>query len=401
LISATGQLKTGIKTVSTNLTTYQSTPQLGLKTLLDNQMDGCKENVAIMEECTQHLQALLDDVLSLAKLGAKKIDLDIHVFQPKAMLQSVAKMFAAKVAEKKLQLHMQLPTDEILVKGDARRLKQVVINLLANALKFTEKGSVTLALNVLRVTITHTQLQFVVVDTGIGMTMEEKACLFKPFSQVSGDIATLYGGTGLGLEISDKFIRLMNSQITVESKKGEGTQFIFVIEFANPAPTEMPLAGNQINFFKTAAPTATKLSAGKILIADDNSINQKILARMLQNLGYAVQTANNGLEAVQYYIDAGPFSLIFMDMEMPKMKGDEATKQIRQIEQERHLSPIPIICITGHGGDEYQQQILQAGMNAILIKPFSKEKICQIIASWVKAPPTESTSQTLATQKKM
>lgn len=400
LMASTELLKTDMEALSTDLTIYQRTPLPESKARIDSRVVSCKEYVANMEECAGHLQTLLGDVLDLAKLKANKMELVTRVFQPKTMLQSVAKMFSAKITAKKLHLNIQLPDEEILIKGDVQRLKQVVINLFSNALKFTEKGTITLGLKVLQATATHLRLQFTVADTGIGMTTEQKARLFQHFSQASADTAVQYGGTGLGLAISDKLIRLMHSQITVESKKGEGTQFSFTLDceraaaskrftlaacFAPPLPTTFSPS------FPSSTAAKPKSGIPRILVVDDNSINQKVLSDMLKKKGYSVEVANNGKEALDIFSAAEePFALIFMDIEMPVMDGYEATKRIRQKEQERKLTPTPIICITGHEGDEYMQKILSVGMNAKVGKPFYRKNIYQVIETWIKASPPKA-----------
>jgi predicted ATPase/signal transduction histidine kinase/ActR/RegA family two-component response regulator/tRNA A-37 threonylcarbamoyl transferase component Bud32 len=386
LIGSTELLKTDMGRLSTDLTAYQQMQTPESKMQLDARMEDCKNYVANMEECIDHLKALLDDVLNLAKLEANKMELAIKIVQPKALIQSVAKMFAAKIAQKQLQLNLQLPEEDILVKGDAQRLKQIIINLLANALKFTEKGGITLGLKVLQITATSIRLQFMVADTGIGMTPEERSRLFQRFSQANVHVASQYDGTGLGLEISDKLVKLMNGQIEVISEKGEGTQFNFVIECVTPTLEELNTLAKQPEASTVSATLPTVgPQARKILLADDNLINQKVLTKVLKDLGYtALQIANHGKEAVQCFTEAGPFDLIFMDIEMPVMNGYEASQQIRQQEHVLKLASTPIIGLTGHTEEKYKQQALAAGMNDVLSKPFTKDDIQHLVATWLE-----------------
>jgi PAS domain S-box-containing protein len=383
MIGSTELLKTDMGALSTNLTAYQQRQMPETKMQLDACMENCKNYVANLEECIDHLKDLLDDVLNLAKLEANKMKLAIKIIQPKAIIQSVAKMFAAKLAQKQLQLNLQLPEEDILVKGDAQRLKQIMINLLANALKFTEKGGITLGLKVLQVATTYTRLQFMVADTGIGMTPEERSRLFQRFSQANVNIASQYGGTGLGLAISDKLVKLMNGQIEVASEKGQGTQFNFIIECAIPTQEELNTLVEQPEASTESATLPTvEPQARKILLVDDNPINQKVLAKMLKDLGYTtLQIATNGKEAVQFFTEAGPFDLIFMDIEMPVMNGYEASRQIREQEHMLKLASTPIIGLTGHTEEKYKQQALAAGMNDVLSKPFTKDDIQHLVAT--------------------
>ena len=386
LIGSTELLKTDMSELGANLTAYQQMQTPETKRQLDACMENCKNYVVNLEECIDHLKALIDDVLNLAKLEANKMELAIALIQPKAIIQSVAKMFTAKVAQKQLQLNVQLPKEEILVKGDAQRIKQIMINLLANALKFTEKGEITLGLKVLEVAATHTRLQFMVADTGIGLTSGEKSRLFQRFSQASPNVASQYGGTGLGLAISDKLVKLMNGQIEVASEKGQGTQFTFIIECGTPTQEEINTLAEQPETSTASAtlpPVGTQ--ARKILLVDDNRVNRKVLANLLKDLGYtAIQMATNGKEAVQCFTEAGPFDLIFMDIEMPQMDGYEASRQIRQQEHMLKLASNPIIALTGHTEEQYKEQAIATGMNEVLSKPFTKGDIQRLVATWLE-----------------
>ena len=388
MVGSTELLKSDMSALSTNLTAYQQMQTPETKVQLDACMENCRNYVANLEECIDHLKDLLDDVLNLAKLEANKMELAIKIIQPKAIVQSVAKMFAGKLAQKQLQLNLQLPEEDILVKGDAQRIKQIIINLLANALKFTEKGGITLGLKVLQVTTAYTRLQFMLSDTGIGMTSEERSRLFQRFSQANLNVASQYGGTGLGLAISDKLIKLMNGQIEVISEKGQGTQFNFIIECAMPTQEELNTLAKQpeVSTVPATLPTVEP-QARKILLVDDNRVNRKVLANLLNDLGYTtLQIATNGKEAVQYFTEAGPFDLIFMDIEMPEMNGYEASRQIRQQEHMLKLAPTPIISLTGHTEEKYKQQALAAGMNEVLNKPFRKDDIQHLVVTWLKEP---------------
>jgi len=376
LIGSTQLLKTEIDSHNDYLIEYQKAPTEKLRAQLNVDIKNCKDTLNNLEESNKHLEALLDDILNLAKLDAHKMELVSEPFQPRAIIDSVIKMFKAKTAQKQLQLLSQIPEEEVWVKGDEKRLKQIIINLLANALKFTELGSITLGFNVQQITATHTQLRFTVEDTGIGMNAEEKSKLFQRFSQASANVSNQYGGTGLGLEISEKLVKLMQGQIEVTSEKDKGTTFSFTITCENFNPQELKDFAPQTTQPSNAAITELHY---KILVVDDNVINQKVLTAMLKKQDHSVQIANDGLEAVQLFTTAGPFDLIFMDMEMPIMYGDEATRQIRQKESELHLPPIPIICTSARTSDELLPYIQGAGMNDFLIKPFKKEDVTRVI----------------------
>jgi CheY-like chemotaxis protein len=302
-------------------------------------------------------------------------------------------MFAGKFTEK-LRLNLELPEEDIWVKGDAQRLKQIIINLLANALKFTAEGSITLGLKVLEITPAYTRLQFMVADTGVSMTPEGKARLFQRFSQADASVASRYGGTGLGLAISDQFIKLMNGQIEVESEVGKGTQFRFAIQCSTPAPEELKTSLEEVKPLSqlpqsplpsvVELPAAAKPAIGLlILVVDDNPVNQKVLAMQLKKLGYETQLANNGKEAVDFFLSSGPFALIFMDVEMPVMNGYEATREIREKEQELGLKLTPIICTTGLPNEKVQPDAQAVGMNDVMTKPFNKENVQQMVKKWV------------------
>jgi len=376
LIASAQLLKTEIDSQSDYLIEYQRAPTERLKSQLNVGIKNCKDTLNNLEESIKHLEALLDDILNLAKLDAHKMELVLNPFQPTAIISSIIKMFTAKITQKQLQLISQIPEEEIWVKGDEKRLKQIIINLLANALKFTDRGNITLGLNVQQKTATHSQLRFTIEDTGIGRTPEEKSKLFQRFSQASANVSSQYGGTGLGLEISDKLVKLMQGQIEVTSQKDKGTTFSFTITCENFTPQELKDFASQTSQIPIAAVTELQY---RILVVDDNVINQTVLSAMLQKQGHSVQIANNGQEAVQLFTTAGPFDLIFMDLEMPLMYGDEATRQIRQKEDGLHLPPTPIICTSGRTGDDLLPYILDVGMNDLLTKPFKKEDIARVL----------------------
>jgi PAS domain S-box-containing protein len=420
LTGGTGFLRDEITSLKVALN--QPKVESELKTQLEAKANACQESLSDIEACAEHLNSLLNDVLNLSKLEAQKLELDLQAIQPKALINSVVKIFKARFAAEQLQLETQLPAEDIIVKGDALRLKEILINLLANALKFTERGGVTIGLKVLSATATQTRLQFTVRDTGIGMTKEQQSRVFQRFAQASARIAGEYGGTGLGLEISDKLVKLMGGQIAVESEVGQGSQFSFTLEFTKPTPEEVKAITQPPEEAKEAAivppaepsirpvgltlfppakpsmPTVIKPQERKILLVDDDSTIRKILARHLTNLGYqALVMASNGQEAIEGFVKAveeeSPFSLIFMDVTMPGMSGYEATQQIRQKEQASKREAIPIIGCTGHADEDAKQQALAAGMNDVIVKPFKKEGVERMVSQWLAALPAESTAK--------
>lgn len=341
-----------------------------------------------IQECVNHQMVIIDDVLSLSKLEVDKVELNPQVFDLKTTLLSVIKMFKNECRRKNLTLKCEFLDEMLIIKADQIRMKQVIINLVSNAIKFTEKGGVIIKVNVKEKLSKGDFLEICVVDTGIGISENDKSKLFNRYTQASNMVHHRYGGSGLGLAISKKLAELMEGDIEVESEWGVGSIFKFSLtcfpltqaeknEFAERSISRKP------GFFSETSSSSGNAAPQKILTVDDNIINQKVLGFILSQNGYAYEIANNGEEAVKLF-SKNKYSLIFMDIQMPVMNGYDATKRIREKEKELNLAETPIICLSGNVREEYKQKALDVGMNAFITKPFKKEIVLKKIRKFLE-----------------
>jgi CheY-like chemotaxis protein len=255
--------------------------------------------------------------------------------------------------------------------GDGGRLRQVLLNLISNALKFTEKGGITVTVR--RVSASsdkEARLRFSVADTGIGIPDEAKEKLFQSFFQADKSISRRFGGTGLGLSICRKIVELQGGEIGFESTVGVGSRFWFELGFVIPAVSAQPSVVAKAE----PVPTVTNL---KILLAEDNEVNQKVAASLLQRAGHHVSIACNGCEVLDMLQRDTTFDVILMDMHMPEMDGLEATRAIRKMKGA--VADLPIVALTAAGALSDIQTCLDAGMNYFLVKPFRMERLQSIL----------------------
>jgi len=254
--------------------------------------------------------------------------------------------------------------------GDPQRLGQVLSNLLSNGVKFTEKGRVSLHVDMEEDTISPL-LHFHVDDTGIGISAEKLSVIFEPFSQADGSYTRRYGGAGVGLAICARFVEMMEGRIWVESELGKGSRFHFTARFRPPIqPGQSEIASPA----RDLPPSITRL---KILLAEDNPVNLKLAVRLLQKRGHGVVTAANGAEAVAAF-ERQPFDAVLMDVQMPQMDGLEATTEIRSLERPTGKR-IKIVAITAHGGQGDRERCLKAGMDDYLRKPIRPAELFDAI----------------------
>ncbi|MGP1372532.1 ATP-binding protein [Almyronema epifaneia] len=334
-----------------------------------------RENAGLIYRSGQHLLNIINQVLDLAKIEANRAQLHITQVELLSLLQDLSNLFALKAEGRGLSFCFQaeaaLPTG---IYADEVKLRQILINLLDNACKFTEQGSVSLRVAVVDLPSEKTvKLSFAVSDTGIGISAEEQALLFQPFSQTQGGQAQQQG-TGLGLHISREFVRLMGSELKVESQLGQGSTFQFEL-VASRVDWQLPAQ-------PAIAPKVTGLAAGspryRLLIVDDNSVNRRLLAHVLSVLEVELQEAANGREALERWQTWQPH-LIWMDLRMPEMDGLEATRQIRRQETYRCDRQQPlitkIVAISATGTQNLEALALQAGCDDFVEKPFQRRQI--------------------------
>lgn len=334
------------------------------------------EQKTTIEHCANQQKVILNDVLDLSKLESDRLELNPQPFDLKEVLKYVKQIFSAQITAKNLELVWDLPSEDIFLIGDMQRLSQVIINLLSNAIKFTAKGTIHIFAALEILSPSETRLNIGVKDTGIGMTAEEKSRLFQRFLQANVRTTEKYGGSGLGLFISKKLVEKMGGDIQVESEKDQGTEFRF--STLCKILTEQEYLVLQQALHPAVTNINEQLAGKRILITEDNLVNQKILRNYLEKIDCICEIANNGIEALEK-IRETKFDLIFMDIEMPIMDGLEATQQIRKQEH----SYTPIIGISGGVRPEQKKAALQAGMDACIAKPYQREEIYQITAEYI------------------
>lgn len=317
--------------------------------------------VSLISNSGKHLMELINAVLDHAKIEAGGLTLEQIVFDFHAVIQSVRTIVGDRATAKGLEFVANLdPHLPHFVVGDPTRLRQILINLAVNAVKFTAHGTVTLCL-----AREGDRVVFSVRDTGIGMDALGLARLFKPFSQADDSITRQFGGTGLGLMISKELVDAMGGELDVESAPGVGTVFRFWLplqeaETLPEIPVETDAASSQIDL--------ASLVAGRVLLVDDNQVNQKLAGAMLNRLGLDHDFADNGLAALRQLASAD-YALVLMDMEMPEMDGITATTHIRAREGEQNLTHLPIIAMTANAMREDRDRCFAAGMDGYIAKP--------------------------------
>lgn len=321
----------------------------------------------------QALLHLINDILDLSKIEAKRMELERIPFNPHTLVEECMAVFQSKELSSNLSFYTRIARDipSVLV-GDPTRLRQILLNLMSNAVKFTHHGSIGIIASIERLENNFAHIGFQVKDTGIGIQREVTESLFKPFSQADSSTTRRYGGTGLGLSICRELVQLMNGEIGVDSEPNKGSTFWFTCRFdvgkSTDVPEERPrpLMQEQDN---------ERLNL-HVLVAEDNDVNRVVIKGLLTKLGITLDFAVNGFEAVSLYKQNHlQYDLILMDCEMPELDGYEATRQIRAIEFEQGFEHMPILAVTAHVISESRDLCLQAGMDDYLTKPLRLEAL--------------------------
>jgi PAS domain S-box-containing protein len=322
---------------------------------------------------------VLNDILDISRVEANKLELSTSRFLLDQVLSKATDLFAYRAEEKAIQLYCTKDANcPVSMKGDRLRLAQILNNLLSNALKFTDKGRIHLQVQSVK---EGRQLQFSVKDTGIGMSADQCAELFKPFSQVDDSSSRRYGGAGLGLSICKNLVELMGGAIWVESIVGSGTTFHFTVDCIEPDFQVRPEDQHALKLLSQQpgnnqnGPETPPLLNRHVLVADDHKLNRMVASEMLKKWGARVTLAENGREAVQACLSE-TFDIVLMDLQMPEMDGYEATAQI--LNQLGGKAP-PIVAVTASASEQDRLEILNAGMCEHVIKPFKKETLIQIL----------------------
>lgn len=335
-----------------------------------------QQHLATINRSGEHLLALINDILEISKIEAGRATLNVSAFDLKALCNDLEMMFSVRTEAKRLAFHMALTRDiPDAVIGDEGKLRQVFINLLGNAVKFTTQGSITLTVMAERQTGNRVRINAEVRDTGPGIAPEEMDKLFRQFEQTASGKRS-GGGTGLGLAISRQFVNMMGGDITVSSVVGQGTVFSFGVdlEVGESGAIEEHNAQLQVVGIRTVG------EPYRVLVVDDVEYNRIILKHMLEAVGFQVDEAKNGSEAIDQYLSGAPH-LILMDMRMPVMDGFEAVRRIKEMEQKTGQKRTPIIAVTASALDFDRKAIMETGTDAYIGKPFRESELFATIRS--------------------
>ncbi len=315
------------------------------------------------------LLSLINDILDFSKIDSGKMELESQPFDLRSCIEDSLNLVATKASEKGIDLAyiIDSSTPEIIM-GDPTRLRQILVNLLSNAVKFTEKGKVTISVSGRKLEDSNHEIHFAITDTGIGIPKDRISLLFQSFSQVDASTTRKYGGTGLGLAISKHLVELMGGKIWAESEIGKGSTFHFTIQAANTTikPNGSQTAVTQVQL----DPKLGQSNPLRILLAEDNAVNQKVARSMLKKIGYEADVAANGLEVLQA-LERQPYDVVLMDVQMPEMDGIEAARRIR----ERWHNGPKIIAITAYALEGDRDRCLNAGMDDYISKPIKIEEL--------------------------
>ncbi len=324
------------------------------------------------------LLQILNDVLDFSKIESGRLELDPIAFSVRESIEQTTRLLAVNAAEKGLTLRTNIDPDlPPRLVGDPVRLRQVLVNLVGNALKFTDRGLVAVSASVLSLEETGVVLQFAVSDTGIGIPAEKQQMIFEAFRQADGSTTRKFGGTGLGLAICRRLVEMMGGRIWVESEVGSGSTFSFTASFAWPAKDTATEPGSLRNMMALMAGEPSGEAPLRILLAEDNPVNQKLAVRLLEKRGHQVQVAGTGREVLER-LGVGVFDVILMDVQMPDMDGLEATRHIRASER-LHGGRLPIIALTAHTMKGDRERCLAAGMDGFVDKPIDVAKLFEVL----------------------
>ncbi|MFN7087450.1 MAG: ATP-binding protein [Burkholderiales bacterium] len=360
--------------------------ELLLNTGLDAEQRQYAEFVSSSGEA---LLRIIDDILDFSKIEAGKLGLDPGEFDPHALAANVAEFFGPVARRQKLELALHVdPAVPHRLIGDQGRLRQVLSNLVSNAIKFTERGKV--AIEVTRApsgnTGRHEMLRFTVRDSGVGIAPEVQKKLFRPFTQADESTTRRFGGTGLGLAISRELVTMMGGEIGVQSAPGKGSTFRFTVRLDVPDP--LSDAAHTEEQTPQEAPELSGWPGARVLLVEDNPVNQKVAEHMLRSLGIAVRIAADGKQALAV-AQHERFDAVLMDCQMPEMDGYAATAALREAEKNSgHRTPI--IALTASALPEDRQGCFDAGMDDYLSKPFNRGQLARVLSRWLPAASAAS-----------
>jgi signal transduction histidine kinase/AmiR/NasT family two-component response regulator len=349
----------------------------------------------LMPEQRHYLQAvkssadalllIIDDILDFSKIEARKLEIESIPFELREVLDETMRVFAPSAKQKGLQLRCEVaagvPTAFL---GDPGRLRQIIMNLVGNSVKFTQTGEVVVRVEEQARDADRATLLFIVSDTGIGIELQKQSAIFEAFNQADTSTTRRFGGTGLGLSITARLLELMGGRISVTSQPGQGTQFVFVLPFRLAADCEVPMAPE-------VSALAKPERALRVLLAEDNPVNRLVATRLLEKRGHSVAVSVNGREVLDM-LEREKVDVILMDVQMPEMGGLEATAIVRSREASSG-GRIPIIGLTAHARAEDRDRCLLAGMDDYLAKPFTAADLYATVERAVRAGHIEASDR--------
>ncbi|MGA2139949.1 MAG: ATP-binding protein [Verrucomicrobiia bacterium] len=355
-----------------------------------------REFLEIVRVSGESLLTVINDILDFSKIEAGKLHFEMLDFEPRTVVEEMVAMLLEQTHVKNLRLSATVAPDvPVAVRGDPGRLRQVLTNLVSNAVKFTPQGGIDVRITKESESDAHVVLRFEVADTGIGVPEEARACLFQPFSQVDASTTRKHGGTGLGLAICKQLVNLMAGQIGCDSVPHQGSTFWFTARFEKPSPAP-PLHDVSLEIIqKPVNPPASQLSEDvrrrmRVLIAEDNAFNQKVVLRQVREMGFGADAVANGLEALKA-LTIIPYDLVLMDCQMPEMDGYACAAEIRRLEVGgRHM---PIIAMTAHVMKTDRDKCLAAGMDDFLSKPVRVAHLESVLTRWLSASATTAAGE--------
>jgi signal transduction histidine kinase len=340
-----------------------------------------RELVGIVSQCSQNLLDLLSGILDFSKIEAGRFDLNLEPFDPVKVARGVGFLFEAAASDKGIELVVNLPQQSVtpLLLGDAARTRQILSNLVGNAVKFTNKGRVEILVDLRPIDWETASLKMSVTDTGLGIARDQLSHVFAEFEQADGSNTRHLGGTGLGLTISQRLARLMGAEIMVESIEGIGSSFSLDLE--------LPIhCGALTESHETDAQPAERerniRQGARVLIVDDNAINRIVARKIVEQAGCIVLEATTGLDALRKLCESD-VDLVLMDGQMPEMSGVEAARRVRSGAEGITNPDVPIVGLTANALPSYIEECSSVGMNDVVTKPFKRDELLDILDRWI------------------